>query len=268
MYVKSMVHVGQYSQENVAIQAMNLWKNFEGFQALKDISFHVKKGEVFGLLGPNGAGKTTCMKIFSGILHPTSGKAFIDGIDVVQYPILAKTKLGFLPEYPALFEHISGREFLTMMGKFRNMEKARIDELVNHFSKILDLGEQIDYLIGTYSKGMRQKIAFTSTIIHNPEIFILDEPTSGLDPRFGKIVREMIGKFEELDKTVLLSTHIISVAESLCHRLAIINKGRIAAIGTIDELKAQAHADDLESAFINLVGGSSWDGTIFTQKTR
>lgn len=268
MYVKYMASVGHYSQENVAIQAMNLWKNFEGFQALKDISFYVKKGEVFGLLGPNGAGKTTCMKIFAGILLPTSGKAYVDGIDVVQYPVLAKAKLGFLPEYPALFEHISGREFLTMMGKFRNMEKGRIDELVDRFSKILDLEEQMDYLIGTYSKGMRQKIAFTSAIIHEPDIFILDEPTSGLDPRFGKIVRDMIKMFEEQDKTILLSTHIIPVAESLCHRLAIINNGRIAAIGTIEELKAQAHADDLESAFINLVGGSSWDGTIFTQKTR
>lgn len=257
----------KYSSQKIAICAEELSKSFEGFLALKKISFSVKKGEIFGLLGPNGAGKTTCMKIFGGILLPSSGKALIDGVDVVENPILTKAKIGFLPEYPALFEHISGREFLTMMGKFRNIEKAEIDKKVQYFSQIFDLEEQIDYLIGTYSKGMRQKIAFTSAIIHDPEILILDEPTSGLDPRFGKLVKDMIKNFIKDDKTVLMSTHIIPVAESLCDRLAIINSGKIAALGTTDELKKKAGAYDLENAFINLVGGKRWDGMMYTQKT-
>jgi len=254
------------SSQKIAICAEELSKSFEGFLALKKISFSVKKGEIFGLLGPNGAGKTTCMKIFGGILLPSSGKALIDGVDVVENPILTKSRIGFLPEYPALFEHISGREFLTMMGKFRNIEKDEIDKKVQYFSQIFDLEEQIDYLIGTYSKGMRQKIAFTSAIIHDPEILILDEPTSGLDPRFGKFVKDMIKNFVKDDKTVLMSTHIIPVAESLCDRLAIINSGKIAALGTTDELKKKAGADDLENAFINLVGGKIWDGMMYTQK--
>ncbi len=249
------------------IQAVDLCKSFEKFQALKNVSFSVKNGEIFGLLGPNGAGKTTCMKIFGGILLPTSGKAFIDGVDVVQNPILAKSKIGFLPEFPALFEHISGREFLTMMGKFRGMEKDALDKRVDYFVKILDLEEQIDYLIGTYSKGMRQKIAFTSAIIHEPDILILDEPTSGLDPRFGKIVKDMIKDFVTHNKTILMSTHIIPVAESLCNRLAIINNGKIASIGTIKEIKDNAKAGDLENAFINVVGGMAWDGMMSTQRT-
>ena len=146
--------------QKIAIYALELCKNYDGFQALKSTSFAVKKGEIFGLLGPNGAGKTTCMKILAGILLPTSGSALIDGIDVVQNPVLAKSKMGFLPEFPALFEHISGREFLTMMGKFRFMDEKDIDKRVKNYAKVLDLEEQIDFLIGTYSKGMRPKMAF------------------------------------------------------------------------------------------------------------
>ncbi len=262
-----MEYGDKLTPQKIAIQSVELSKSFEGFQALKNISFTVKKGEIFGLLGPNGAGKTTCMKIFAGILLPTSGWALIDGINVVENPILSKSKIGFLPEYPALFEHISGREFLTMMGKLRNMEKEEIDKRVQYFSRILDLEEQIDFLIGTYSKGMRQKIAFTSAIIHDPEILILDEPTAGLDPRFGKMVKDMISGFAKQNKTVLMSTHIIPVAETLCDRLAIINNGKIAACGSVEDLKNQSGANDLENAFINLVGGKSWDGMMYTQKT-
>ena len=250
-----------------AIQAVDLCKTFEKFQALKNLSFSVKKGEIFGLLGPNGAGKTTCMKIFGGILLPTSGMAFIDGVNVVEKPILAKSKIGFLPEFPALFEHISGREFLTLMGKLRGMEKDALDKRVDYFTQILDLKEQMDYLIGTYSKGMRQKIAFTSAIIHEPDILILDEPTSGLDPRFGKILKDMIKDFVTQNKTILMSTHIIPVAESLCDRLAIINNGKIASIGTVEEIEDSANASDLENAFINVVGGMAWDGMKSIQKT-
>jgi ABC-2 type transport system ATP-binding protein len=258
---------GKQPKSNIAIQAKSLSKSFEDFKALKEVSFSVKRGEVFGLLGPNGAGKTTCMKIFAGILIPSGGNAIIDGTDLAKDPIYAKSKIGFLPEFPALFEHISGREFLTMIGKLRRMEKKEIDLRIESFAKILDLGEQIDFLIGTYSKGMRQKIAFSSAIIHDPEILILDEPTSGLDPRFGKIVKDLIAEFVNQKKTILMSTHIIPVAESLCQRLAIIDKGKIAGMGTLDEIKAQAEASDLESAFINLVGGNQWDGMKSIQKT-
>ncbi len=254
IYDKNMNAPPANSSQQIEIQAHELSKTFEKFQALKQVSFFVKKGEIFGLLGPNGAGKTTCMKIFGGILLPSAGKATISGVDVVENPILSKSKIGFLPEFPALFEHVSGREFLTLMGKLRGMEKSIIDRRVDYFNKILNLEEQMDYLIGTYSKGMRQKIAFTSTIIHEPDILILDEPTSGLDPRFAKILKDMIKEFVKQDKTILMSTHIIPVAESLCNRIGIINNGKLTDIGTINELKEKAKADDLENAFINLVG--------------
>ncbi|UCG69144.1 MAG: ABC transporter ATP-binding protein [Thermoplasmata archaeon] len=268
MFEKSMDHNMNPPPQKMAIQAVNLSKSFEKFQALKSVSFSVKKGENFGLLGHNGAGKTTCMKIFAGILLPTSGMALVDGINVVEKPILSKARIGFLPEYPALFEHISGREFLTMMGKLRHMEKEEIDRRIDGFSRILDLDEQMDFLIGTYSKGMRQKIAFTSAIIHDPDILILDEPTTGLDPRFGKMVKDMISDFAKQNKTILMSTHITNIAESLCDRIAIINNGKIAAIGTIKELKDKTNTNDLENAFINLVGGKSWDGIQSIQRTR
>jgi ABC-2 type transport system ATP-binding protein len=252
-------------QSKIRLQVRNLSKKFNGFSALTNISFDVEEGEIFGLLGPNGAGKSTCMKILCGLLSPTNGYAFVDGVDVVQNPLLAKSKIGYLPEYPALFEHLSGREFLIMIGKFRNMEYNEIINRTERLNKALDLEGKMDELIGTYSKGMKQKIAFASTIIHDPPILILDEPTSGLDPRFGRYVREIIKEFVSRKKTILLSTHITEVAQELCHRIAIINKGEFKIKGTIPDVLDKTKSKTLEEAFINAVGGKIWTGSIFTQ---
>ncbi len=260
--------VDKYSGlSNFKLQAIGLTKEFNGFQALKDVSFEVEEGEIFGLLGPNGAGKSTCMKIFTGLLAPSYGQAVVDGIDVLRNPIQAKSKLGYLPEHPALFEHLTGREFLAMMGKFRDMHTEEIEHRIERFIGALDMAGKIDDLIGTYSKGMRQKIAFASSILHNPPILILDEPTSGLDPRFGRYVKDIIKDFGEQKKTILMSTHITDVAQSLCHKIAIINNGEIAIIGSVNEVINKTDSDNLEEAFIKLVGGRIWSGSIFTLKT-
>ncbi len=245
----------------------NLGKDYDGFSALKSVSFSVGAGEIFGLLGPNGAGKSTCMKILCGLLSPSRGSATIGGVDVTVDPKLAKSKIGYLPEYPALFEHLSGHEFLYMIGKFRKMGREDINERIERLNDVLDLEGKMDNLIGTYSKGMRQKIAFASAIIHNPPILILDEPTSGLDPRFGRYVRDIIKEFGRSEKTILLSTHITDVAQDLCHRIAIINKGDIVISGTVSEVIDNTKSVTLEEAFINVVGGRIRTGSIFTPRT-
>ena len=256
---------GAASGPRSKLQSVGLSKDFNGFSALKNVSFEVKEGEIFGLLGPNGAGKSTCMKIFIGLLTPTRGSAIVDGVDVSSNPILTKSKIGYLPEFPALFEHLTGREFLTMISKFRDVETHEIERRIDRLNEVLDLEGKIDELIGTYSKGMRQKIAFGSAIIHNPPILILDEPTSGLDPRFGRYVKDIIKEFGKQKKTILMSTHITEVAQALCHEIAIINKGEIAIQGTVEEIKNATGKDTLEEAFIEVVGGRIWTGSIFTQ---
>jgi ABC-2 type transport system ATP-binding protein len=244
-----------------------LGKDYNGFSALKEVSFSVGIGEIFGLLGPNGAGKSTCMKILCGLLTPNRGSAIIGGVDVTKDPILAKSKIGYLPEYPALFEHLSGHEFLFMIGKFRKMRKDEINDRIERLNHVLDLEGKMDNLIGTYSKGMRQKIAFASAIIHDPPILILDEPTSGLDPRFGRYVRDIIKEFGTSQKTILLSTHITDVAHDLCHRIAIINKGEIVILGTVTDVIENTKSVNLEEAFINVVGGRIRTGSLFMPKT-
>ncbi|UCF08210.1 MAG: ABC transporter ATP-binding protein, partial [Thermoplasmata archaeon] len=254
---------GAAGKSSIKLSARNLSKNFNGFPALKNVSFGVEEGEIFGLLGPNGAGKSTCMKIFCGLLAPSMGQAIVDGVDVALEPISAKSRIGYLPEYPALFEHLTGREFLAMIGKFRDIVDQEIDRRIARLNEVLDLEGKIDELIGTYSKGMRQKIAFGSAIIHNPPILILDEPTSGLDPRFARYVKDIIKEFGKQKKTILMSTHITEVAQNLCSRIAIINKGEIAIEGTAEEIKRATNKDSLEDAFIEIVGGRLWTGSIF-----
>jgi ABC-2 type transport system ATP-binding protein len=262
-----MAYHDDSKSQKIRLSVEKLRKDYDGFSALKGISFSIREGEIFGLLGPNGAGKSTCMKIICGLLAPTSGQALVDNIDITKNPISAKSKIGYLPEYPALFEHLSGREFLFMIGKFRELSKDDNNNRIEKLNEVLDLEGKMDNLIGTYSKGMRQKIAFASAIIHDPPILILDEPTSGLDPRFGRYVRDIIKEFGASKKTILMSTHITEVASDLCQNMAIINKGEIVIRGSVEEVKEKTDSETLEDAFINAVGGRIWTGSIFTPRT-
>jgi len=243
------------------LQAIGLGKDYDGFLALRGLSFEVRKGEVFGLLGPNGAGKSTCMKILVGLIKPTTGQALVDGLDVTKSPLETKARIGYLPELPDLFENVTGREFLQLIGKFRNVDEKLLESRVQRFARLLDLGNQMDSLLGTYSKGMKQKISFASAVIHEPPILILDEPTSGLDPRFGRYIKDLIREAKARGTAVLLSTHITSVAEELCDRVCVIAKGTSVAMGTPAEVMAQTSSASLEESFIKLVGGELWTGS-------
>jgi ABC-2 type transport system ATP-binding protein len=237
------------------LEVRSLSKSFGNVLAVDSISFRVEKGEVFGLLGTNGAGKTTTMKILSCLLKPTSGQALVNGLDVTKEQMEVKRRIGYLPETPNLFDKLTGREFMAMMGTLRGMDPGLLENRTADYIRILEFGDFLNYEIGTYSKGMRQRVAFASSVLHEPPILILDEPTSGLDPRYSKMVKAWIRDYAAKGNTILMSTHVTEIADSLCDRVAVIHRGRIAGLDTPSSLKKGLVVGTLEDAFVKLVEG-------------
>jgi ABC-2 type transport system ATP-binding protein len=238
------------------LEVRNLTKQFGTVLAVDNISFRVEKGEVFGMLGTNGAGKTTTMKILSCILKPSSGQAFVDDLDVTKEQMEVKRRIGYLPEMPNLFEKLTGREFMQMLGTLRGLESEILEKRVGQYIKAIQIGDFLDLEIGTYSKGMRQRVAFASSVLHEPPILILDEPTSGLDPRYSKMVKAWVRDYAEKGNTVMMSTHVTEIADSLCDRVAVVHNGRIAGLDTPSAIKKKLGAATLEDAFVMLVEGA------------
>ena len=236
------------------IRVAGLTKYYSGKPAAKDISFTVGKGEVFGLLGTNGAGKSTTIKMLCGLLRPSKGTVTIGGVDLRRTPLKAKSIMGYLPENPLLYDKLTGAECLELIGKLRKLSSSMIKQRIKYYAKTLGLDEQIYQEVGTYSKGMRQKIAIAMTLIHDPEMVLLDEPASGLDPRYTKLLKDWIKNLAANGRTVLLSTHIIEMAENLCTKVAIIDRGKLLAVGTIQEIQASTGVNNLEDAFLRLIG--------------
>jgi len=236
------------------IKVEGLTKYYGSKPAAKDISFEVKKGEVFGILGTNGAGKSTTIKMMCGLLKPTRGNIQIGGINLQKMPLKAKSMMGYLPENPLIYDKLTGAETLELIGNLRKLSSDMIEQRIEYYAKSLGLEEQIYHEVGTYSKGMRQKLAIAMTLIHDPEMILLDEPASGLDPRYTKLLKDWIKNLSANGKTVLLSTHIIEMAETLCNRVAIIDQGMLKTIGTINEIQTSTGVSNLEDAFIRIIG--------------
>ncbi len=235
------------------IKVNGLTKYYGSKPAAKDISFEVKKGEVFGLLGTNGAGKSTTIKMLCGLLKPTRGSIRIGDIDLQRMPLKAKSMMGYLPENPLIYDKLTGAETLELIGKLRKLSIDMIKQRVKYYADTLGLGEQIYHEVGTYSKGMRQKLAIAMTLIHDPEMVLLDEPASGLDPRYTKLLKDWIKNLSANGRTVLLSTHIIEMAETLCDKIGIIDQGKMKAMGTVQEIQNSTGVSNLEDAFIRLI---------------
>ena len=235
------------------IKVSGLTKYYGSKPAAKDISFEVKKGEVFGLLGTNGAGKSTTIKMLCGLLKPTRGFIRIGDIDLQRMPLKAKSMMGYLPENPLIYDKLTGAETLELIGKLRKLSIDMIEQRVKYYADTLGLGEQIYHEVGTYSKGMRQKLAIAMTLIHDPEMVLLDEPASGLDPRYTKLLKDWIKNLSANGRTVLLSTHIIEMAETLCDKIGIIDQGKMKAMGTVQEIQNSTGVNNLEDAFIRLI---------------
>jgi len=238
-----------------ALLIENLVKRYDGKTAVEGISLSVRPGEVFGLIGPNGAGKTTTLKIVVGLLKPDNGRVVVDGHDILREPVAYKSSIGYLPESTTLPDYLTGTEFLTFVGRIREMSPDVLAGRIAELLKRLDLDAPKRDLVVTYSKGMRQKLAFAASVIHNPKLLILDEPLIGVDPAGQHAIKEEARGVARRGGSVVVSTHMLDTAEKLCDRLAVMHRGRIAAMGTVVDLRAAARTGEdatLEDVFLRL----------------
>ena len=221
------------------IQTTHLTKYFGKLCAVDSLTLQVAAGEIFGFLGPNGAGKTTTINMLTGLLQPTSGTATLDGYDIQTQSLQAKAILGLMPDTPQIYETLTGRQFVRLVADLYEVPPQQSDNEMETLLVQLELADAADELIKSYSYGMQKKILLISVLVHHPRILFLDEPTSGLDPRSARTVREILRERCEQGSTVFLTTHILEIAERLCDRVGIINKGQLIASGTLSELQAQ-----------------------------
>jgi ABC-2 type transport system ATP-binding protein len=217
------------------IKVENLTKRYAGLTAIEDLNFEVEKGEIVGFLGPNGAGKTTTMRILTGFLPATSGKAAIAGFDVYEQSIEARRRLGYLPENTPLYHDMRVNEYLAYRAHLKGVHGGKVKERVGDVIELCDLREKQRAIIGTLSKGQRQRVGIADALVHDPDLLILDEPTIGLDPNQVRHVRELIKNLAQ-KRTVLISTHILSEVEIMCSRVIVIHKGKIRASDTAENL--------------------------------
>lgn len=242
------------SGEQPMIEIDRLTKRYGDFTAVDDISLTVRRGEIFGFLGPNGAGKTTTIRILVGLSVPSSGSVRVDGRDVVDQPLSVKAVTGYIPDRPFLYEKLTGWETLRFKNDLQKNDwqagRARAAELLDLFG----LTQWANTRVENYSHGMKQKLVIVTALVHQPSLLVIDEPMVGLDALAQKKVRELLRSQVTNGTTVFLTTHTLSVAEALCDRIAIIVRGRLAAVGTIDELRQQAGSArrDLEDLFLEL----------------
>jgi ABC-2 type transport system ATP-binding protein len=217
------------------ISVQHLTKKYGSFTAVNDISFEVEKGEIVGFLGPNGAGKSTTMKILTGFLPPTSGHANIAGFDVFAQSIEARKRIGYLPENTPLYTDMKVGEYLRYRAALKGVPMSKVRERVGDVLDLCQISDREKQLIGSLSKGYRQRVGLADALVHDPDLLILDEPTIGLDPNQIRTVRELIKNLAQ-KRTVLISTHILPEVEIMCSRVIVIHKGRIRATDTADNL--------------------------------
>lgn len=239
------------------IQVTDLTKRFGHIIAVDGINLEVRPGEIFGFLGPNGAGKTTTIKMIAGVLKPTKGRIIIDGKDIQKDPLGAKQIIGFIPDRPFLYEKLTGVEFLKFISDCYGIEPQASHERISNLLKMFELEPWADELIEGYSYGMKQRLIMCAAFIHKPKVLIVDEPMMGLDPKGARLVKEIFREMCQNGASIFMSTHILQLAEELCDRISIIQKGKIIATGTPRELERQANSGDhrLESIFLKLTGG-------------
>ena len=234
------------------IETKELYKSFGGKIAVNHLDFKVDNGEIYGLLGPNGSGKSTTMKILTGILQPTGGQASVNGINVAKQPNKVKEMVGYIPESPNLYESLTPNDLFNMIGGIRNILDSKLNKRVNYFVDALALEEYMHQFIGSLSFGNKQKVSITTALLHNPSVLIMDEAMNGLDPKIARILREILFEFKEDGKSIIFSTHVLPLAEIVCDRMGVIDKGKIIAEGTVEELKEKSHEGNLEDVFLEL----------------
>lgn len=239
------------------IRLTGLTKRYGTFTAVDGIDLAVPRGELFGLLGPNGAGKTTSIRMIAGILRPTSGTVTVSGIDIQARPLEAKARLGYIPDRPFVYDKLTGGEFLRFAAALYGMQGAVVERRIDELLAVFELSQWKGELTESYSHGMRQKLIIAGALVHRPDVIVVDEPMVGLDPKGARLLKDLFREFVSRGGTVLMSTHTMEIAEVVCDRIAIVYRGKIAAQGTMAELRRQTSSEgmSLEDLFLKLTGG-------------
>lgn len=243
----------------------NLTKRFGERAAVEDLSLRVRPGEIYGFLGPNGAGKTTTVKMLSGLLEPTAGRASICGFDAVREPLEAKRRLGLIPDEPFVYPKLTGAEFLRLVGDLYEVPYATQARRVPELLAMFELSDWGGELVESYSHGMRQKLVLASVLLHEPKALLLDEPLVGLDPKSARMVKEIFKTLAARGCAIFMCTHVLEIAEKICDRIGILLGGRLLAEGTLEDLRSRSRAPSgraLEDIFLELTGGSEYEALL------
>ncbi len=234
-------------------------KSYGDKTAVSDVNISVNAGEIFGFLGPNGAGKTTTIKMIAGLLRPTSGTVRVGGYDVISQPVQAKAACGYVPDEPNLYAKLTGRELLRFVSDLYGLDSAQSARRSEELLRLFGLVDAADETTDSYSHGMKQKTSLAAALVHDPKVLILDEPTVGLDPKSARLIKDLLRQMAERGAAVMLSTHILEIAQNMCDRIAIINQGKVIASGTMDELRQLGQGESsLEDIFLSLTGGAEY----------
>ena len=241
-------------ERSMAVQMRGLAKRFGTVVAVAGVNLDVRRGCMFGLVGPNGAGKTTTLVMVTGLLRPDAGGVRVDGVDVWSQPLLARERMGVLPEGLRLFERLSGRELLEFTGRLRGMNPSDINDRAGELLAVLGLSSADGQLVVDYSTGMRKKVALAAALLHNPPVLFLDEPFEAVDPVSARTIRDVLRAFTGRGGTVVLSSHVMELVERLCDDVAVMAWGKVLAVGPVEDLRG---GRPLEEVFVELVGGGA-----------
>lgn len=235
------------------IKLTNVCKSYAKSQtlAVDNLTLEIKSGEIFGFLGPNGAGKSTTIKMITGILSPDSGTIEVEGVSMAENPILVKSMIGFVPDNHETYETMKGIEYLNFIGTMYNVESSALKARIEEYSDLFSIKDALPNMISSYSHGMKQKLMVVAALIHQPKVWILDEPLTGLDPQSAYDLKQLMRKHADQGNTVFFSSHVIDVVEKVCDRIAIINHGKLVAVDTLENIRADESVS-LESIFLTV----------------
>ncbi len=242
--------------EETAIWVRGLRKEFDGTVAVRNLDLTVDPGEIYAFLGPNGAGKTTTIKIINGLMAPTKGEVYVVGLSLRDRLNEVREHLAYVPDQPYIYDKLTGREFLEFTGRLYRMDEAAIEEKIDRYRQVFEMSEYLDDLGETYSHGMKQRVVLSATFMHEPDVILVDEPLVGLDPESSRLVRRLFREQVETGVSIFMSTHVLSIAEDVADRIAVIDEGELIEEGTLEELRMRTGGGDggLESLYMQITG--------------
>jgi ABC-2 type transport system ATP-binding protein len=254
---------GPTGKDAQLISTRDLSRSFGDVLAVRELTLDVPKGELFCFLGPNGAGKTTTMKMLTGLLRPSSGTAVIDGIDVQKHPVAAKSRIGYIPDMPYLYERLTTTEFFKFTGALYGIDPERVEFERHESFELFGLTDHKSSLVKDLSHGLKQRLIYASTFLHEPKVLFIDEPLIGLDPYTIRLIKDLLREHTRRGMTIFLTTHILALAEDIADRIGIIMNGRLIALGTLDELLQKNSGQTLEDMFLVLTGQDTQRGILY-----